>query len=97
MQMQISIALLNARLHQSLHDAKERNESLVRVSLVINSELDLHNLLQKVMKEARELLGADRCSMYVCDHAKGELPSTALPAAPMTLPVSSLGMNIAQS
>jgi hypothetical protein len=30
MQMQISIALLNARLHQSLHDAKERNESLVR-------------------------------------------------------------------
>ena len=34
--MQISIALLNARLHQSLHDAKERNESLVRVSLVIN-------------------------------------------------------------
>ena len=76
MQMQISIALLNARLHQSLHDAKERNESLVRVSLVINSELDLHNLLQKVMKEARELLGADRCSMYVCDHAKGELWSS---------------------
>ena len=51
--MQISIALLNARLHQSLHDAKERNESLVRVSLVINSHLDLRSLLAMVGQEAR--------------------------------------------
>ena len=60
----------------STSSSHSSTRSCYSVSLVINSELDLHNLLQKVMKEARELLGADRCSMYVCDHAKGELWSS---------------------
>jgi len=72
----IAAALLNTKLAQSLRLAVERNKSMVRVSMVINTELNIPRLLNHVMDEARSLLQAERCTMYVCDHKKGELWST---------------------
>ena len=61
---------------QSLRSAVAKSESIRRVSHSIASEIRVHALLEKVMGEARTLLTAERCTMYVCDHETHELWST---------------------
>ena len=85
MQMPTAIALLNARLHKSLRSANESASSLVRVAMAVNDAGDkdgetdgetdgsLVKLMEKVVAEATGRFSADRCSMYVADHDKGEI------------------------
>lgn len=54
----------------------DQNKAVARVSMVITRELDMVRLMGRVMDEARQLLKAESCNMYVCDHRKGELWST---------------------
>lgn len=92
MQMPISIALLNARLHQSLRTAKHTSAYLVDVAVVVNSNPhdaggaggahSLHRLLERVVPLASERFASERCSIWVADHTKGEvwsLITTGLP------------------
>ena len=100
MQMPTAIALLNARLHESLRTANDSASALVRVAMVVNAQNtaeqvatgsngSLVKLMEKVVGEAQSRFDADRCSMYIADHAKGEIWSLVAMGLPdrFTVPI----------
>ena len=105
MQMPTAIALLNARLHKSLRAANESASSLVRVAMVVNAQDataesmttgkdgSLTALMEKVVAEATARFHADRCSMYVADHVKGEIWSLVAMALAYLHPLVQEGVN----
>ncbi|XP_066923302.1 cGMP-dependent 3',5'-cyclic phosphodiesterase-like [Clytia hemisphaerica] len=53
---------------------QRQNESLLEISKTLFSHLDdVSILLHKIMEEARNLTNAERCSLFLVDHNRGEL------------------------
>ncbi len=47
--------------------------SLLDVATAMAAERDLNQLLQLILREVRETVEADRCSLFIVDHERGEL------------------------
>lgn len=61
------------RLHQQLQRAKEEESQLLEMTNVLSYELNLGNLLIKIMHTARGLLSAERCTLFMYDEKTDEL------------------------
>ncbi|MBI4815373.1 MAG: GAF domain-containing protein [Deltaproteobacteria bacterium] len=58
--------------------AERRVEAMKEIGRVLGSNLDLDPLLEEIVKKARELLDADRATLFVADPEKRQLFSTVM-------------------
>ncbi len=65
---QMMMVFRTARLQNSLQTQVDRLQALLEVSTVIYSSLDYQGVLEKVIHHAKNLAGADGCSIYLLDH-----------------------------
>ena len=64
---QAAAALLNAQLHEQVLKAKDEEAKLLEVTAFLSSELNLERLLMKIMDTTKDLLSADRCTLFMYD------------------------------
>ncbi|MGQ9454488.1 MAG: GAF domain-containing protein [Armatimonadota bacterium] len=69
----IENAELYARLQQKVHEVS----TISHVLQVINSTLDLDQVLERIVSSIIEVVGFDRCCMYLVDHRTNELVAGA--------------------
>ncbi len=60
-----AVAIENARLSRSTTEQLQRIWALEAISERINSQHDLHAVFELIAESAREVLGADRCGIYL--------------------------------
>jgi len=65
---QMMMVFRTARLQNSLQTQVDRLQALLEVSCVIYSSLDYQGVLERVIHHAKNLAGADGCSIYLLDH-----------------------------
>lgn len=70
---QISLVIQNAKLFKDSRRKIEELSTLMKVSAIINSTLDLNRLLNEVMEAAVKLLNAETSSIFLIDEGKQEL------------------------
>eukprot|EP00002_Diphylleia_rotans_P026596 TRINITY_DN530_c0_g1_i4.p1 TRINITY_DN530_c0_g1~~TRINITY_DN530_c0_g1_i4.p1 ORF type:complete len:726 (-),score=112.77 TRINITY_DN530_c0_g1_i4:198-2375(-) len=63
------------QLQESSHKDQEKVSVLLEISRQMESSLDLNSLCQLIMVKSRDLLSADRCTLYLVDKEKNELYS----------------------
>ncbi|MBI4390437.1 MAG: GAF domain-containing protein, partial [candidate division NC10 bacterium] len=64
---QAGVAIHNARLFGDLRGQTDRLESLIRVSRLIGSSLDLEHVLTAIVRTCSELLGMDAATLWTLD------------------------------
>lgn len=72
---QAGLAIHNARLFAELRGQTERLESLIRMSRLIGSSLELDQVLTAIVRTCTELLGMDAATLRILDERKGVLES----------------------
>src|SRR5581483_5018992 len=70
---QAAIAIENARLYADLDRRLERLQTLIRLTQLISSALDMEELLHEIAKAAAGLVGAPEASFWVADEAAQRL------------------------
>src|SRR4030067_1287125 len=65
---QMIMVFRTARLQNSLQAQVDRLQALLEVSSVIYSSLDYQAVLEKVIQHAKNLAGADGCTIYLLNH-----------------------------
>ena len=58
---------------EELSKEKRRLTALLKVTRAISNELNLDTLLYKIMQEVKQVLHADRCTLFMLDKDKNEL------------------------
>ncbi len=56
-----------------LKDERERLKALLNITKNLSAEINLDSLLFKIMEEVRQVLEADRCSVFILDEENNEL------------------------
>lgn len=69
----IENAELYARLHQKIHEIS----TVSSVLQAINSTLDLNQVLEKIVQGIKDVVGFDRCCLYLLDPRTGDLVAGA--------------------
>lgn len=64
---------MNREEIRKLKEENKRLKSILHVAQSLQSELDIKKLLNKIMKEVRSILDADRCTVFLLDDEKDEL------------------------
>ena len=67
--------------------AKKRNDDLLAVSRSLNSETDTNTLIQMIMQRAKQLLHADRCTLFLVDQAGKQLWSRFTDGSDLCVPL----------
>ncbi len=67
------IGLANSRLYETSLRERRKVASLLEVSTALSSELHIQQLISVIMQSARNILNADRCTLFLLDHDSGEL------------------------
>ena len=70
---QTATALLNAQLHDQVSRAREEEAQLLKITTELSSELNLLRLLAKIMETTKDILSADRCTLFMYDDKYDEL------------------------
>ncbi len=73
MTSQVSAALEHAQLFEKLESARKDEATLLEVTSAISSNLDLDELLSKIMAATTKLLSAERSTLFIYDAEKDEL------------------------
>ncbi|RMF55850.1 MAG: GAF domain-containing protein [Calditrichaeota bacterium] len=61
------------RLQQALHQKEREVYSIHRIGKALSSTLQLDELLRLIIQEITSLMNADRGTLYIVDHAAGEI------------------------
>ncbi|HEY3117900.1 MAG TPA: GAF domain-containing protein [Chloroflexota bacterium] len=69
----IEVALTNSALMQARKKEEEKSAILLDVMRSLASEIELDNLLERIMAKTTEVMHADRSSLYLIDHKTNEL------------------------
>ena len=70
---QAGIAVRNARLNEEILKRMQTSEILLNVMRAVSSELEIDQLLQKIVSKTSEAVQADRCTLFLVDRQSGEL------------------------
>ena len=73
MAMHSGIIIENAKSYDTIRKTQKKVEVLLGTTRSLSSELELEKLIQAIMQAARELLTADRCTLFLIDNEKNEL------------------------
>eukprot|EP00002_Diphylleia_rotans_P002366 TRINITY_DN11505_c0_g1_i1.p1 TRINITY_DN11505_c0_g1~~TRINITY_DN11505_c0_g1_i1.p1 ORF type:complete len:1471 (+),score=307.50 TRINITY_DN11505_c0_g1_i1:48-4460(+) len=82
------LLVVNSILHERELRIRNRFDALVEVTNTISSELELKSLIQMLRLKSRELLQADRCTLYLVDQEKNELWTTLEEGHEIHFPIS---------
>ncbi|MBF0320062.1 MAG: GAF domain-containing protein [Nitrospirae bacterium] len=72
---QASVAFQNAQLYEAVMKAKEEETQLLDITTAISSELQLKQLLFKIMETTSSILNAERSTLFLYDENTQELYS----------------------
>ncbi len=70
---QAAIAVQNALLIEDIRKRARTSEILLDVMRAVSSELQIDQLLQKVVAKTSEVMNADRCTLFLVHRKSGEL------------------------
>ncbi|HZT08235.1 MAG TPA: GAF domain-containing protein [Chloroflexota bacterium] len=70
---QAAVALTNASLLEARRKEVEKSRTLLDVMTSLSSELELDQLLAKIMEKTTEVMRADRSSLFILDAKQNEL------------------------
>lgn len=70
---QIAVVLGNVRLYTEIHQRSGQQAGLARIAALVSSTLSLDELLNRLMVEARELLGAEAAIVLLKDETRQAL------------------------
>ncbi|KAI9220741.1 hypothetical protein BC828DRAFT_405543 [Blastocladiella britannica] len=73
LRIQAEMILANAASYADMRRTQKKVEVLLDTTRSLSSQLELSALIQEIMRGARELLGADRCTLFLLDVEKKEL------------------------
>lgn len=92
---QAGIAVRNAMLNEEILKRMRTSEILLNVMRAVSSELELDQLLLKIVSKTSEAMNADRCTLFLVDRQSGELWSKVAQGADMKEIRVPRGMGIA--
>lgn len=92
---QAGIAVRNALLNLEIIKRMRTSEILLNVMRAVSSELEIDQLLQKIVAETSEAMNADRCTLFLLDRQTGGLWSKVAQGADMKEIRVPRGMGIA--
>ncbi len=92
---QAGIAVRNAMLNEEILKRMRTSEILLNVMRAVSSELEIDQLLQKIVAKTSEAMSADRCTLFLVDRQSGELWSKVAQGADMKEIRVPRGMGIA--
>jgi adenylate cyclase len=92
---QAGIAVRNAMLNEEILKRMRTSEILLNVMRAVSSELEIDQLLQKIVAKTSEAMNADRCTLFLVDRQSGELWSKVAQGADMKEIRVPRGMGIA--
>jgi adenylate cyclase len=92
---QAGIAVRNAMLNEEILKRMRTSEILLNVMRAVSSELEIDQLLQKIVSKTSEAMNADRCTLFLVDRQSGELWSKVAQGADMKEIRVPRGMGIA--
>jgi len=72
---QAAIAVKNAMLNEEIRKRMEVSETLLKVMKSVASELEIDELLKKIVNSTSEVMNAERASLFLLDLKTGELSS----------------------
>ncbi len=81
---QAAIAVQNAILNEEIRKRMQTSEILLNVMRAVSSELEIDQLLQKIVGKTSEVMSADRCTLFLVDRKTGELWSRVAQGANMS-------------
>jgi adenylate cyclase len=81
---QAAIAVQNALLNEEIRKRMETSEILLNVMRVVSSELEIDQLLQKIVAVTSQVMNAERCTLFLVDRKTGELWSKVAQGAGMS-------------
>jgi adenylate cyclase len=84
LESQAAIAVENALLIEDIHKRMRTSEILLDVMRAVSSELQIDQLLQKVVAKTSEVMNADRCTLFLVHRKSGELWSRVAQGANMS-------------
>ncbi|ORZ34574.1 hypothetical protein BCR44DRAFT_1435973 [Catenaria anguillulae PL171] len=73
LRIQTEMIVSNAASYDDMKKTQKKVEVLLDTTRHLSSQLELSALIQEIMRGARELLGADRCTLFLLDEEKKEL------------------------
>src|SRR5690348_7227625 len=73
--MNLRILLTFTRLYKQAIQSQHKTKALLDVAVALSSETNIQPLLKAIMKHARQLVKADRCSLFMLDPENHELRS----------------------
>ena len=74
----LTIVLTNARSIAKITDTRKKVEVLLETTKSLTSILDFDELIKKIMESAKELLDADRCTLFLKDATRKQLVAKIL-------------------
>ncbi len=80
---QAAIAVRNALLNEEILKRMRTSEILLNVMRSVSSELEIDQLLRKIVDETSRAMTADRCTLFLVDRETGELWSKVAQGADM--------------
>ncbi len=92
---QSAIAVQNALLNEEIKKRMQTSEILLNVMRAVSSELEIDQLLQKIVSKTSEVMNADRCTLFLLDRKTGGLWSKVAQGADMKEIRVPRGMGIA--
>ena len=69
----LAIVMTNARSIQRMTETKKKVEVLLETTRSLSSTLDFDMLIKMIMEAAKELLSADRCTLFLKDEPRKQL------------------------
>jgi adenylate cyclase len=90
-----AIAIRNAMLNEELAKRMRTSEVLLNVMRAVSSELEIDQLLQKIVTTTSEVMNADRCTLFLVHRKSGELWSRVAQGTAMNEIRVPRGMGIA--
>ncbi|KAI9189470.1 hypothetical protein H9P43_000903 [Blastocladiella emersonii ATCC 22665] len=73
LRIQTEMIVSNAASYDNMKRTQKKVEVLLDTTRSLSSQLQLESLIQEIMRAAKELLGADRCTLFLLDEANNQL------------------------
>jgi Nif-specific regulatory protein len=83
-------------MDQSFHPSREQLVSLLSISKLLTSSIDLHSLLKLIVTSVTELLGCEASTLFLIDHTGKQLVLTVA-TGPVNDDIKELRLNMREA
>eukprot|EP00002_Diphylleia_rotans_P029267 TRINITY_DN5950_c0_g1_i4.p1 TRINITY_DN5950_c0_g1~~TRINITY_DN5950_c0_g1_i4.p1 ORF type:complete len:1360 (-),score=279.66 TRINITY_DN5950_c0_g1_i4:394-4473(-) len=86
---QVGSILLQVKHRSQEVKLRKKLQALIEISRIISSELEISPLIEKMRRTSKDLLHADKCTLFLVNHQKGELWTKLEEGLEISFPLSS--------